>query len=82
MEKNVSCSDQISTYETSTYLTPKEIKAELDNIHSTSALAFMTVYSWVNEFKRNRTSTCDATRSGCPIEAVTPEIIARATILF
>ena len=31
-------------------LTPKEIKAELDNIHSTSA-AFETVYNWVNEFK-------------------------------
>ncbi|KAG5347600.1 SETMR methyltransferase, partial [Acromyrmex charruanus] len=29
----------------------------------------------VNEFKRSRTSTCDALRSGRPIEAVTPEII-------
>ena len=38
-------------------LTPKEIKAELDNIHSTSAPAFVTVYNWVNEFKRGRTST-------------------------
>jgi len=53
-------------------LTPKEIKAELD-IHSTSASAFaITVYNWVNEFKRDRTSTCDALR---PIEVVTPEII-------
>ncbi|XP_018311222.1 uncharacterized protein [Mycetomoellerius zeteki] len=50
-------------------LTPKEIKAELDNIHSTSAPAFSTVYNWVNEFKRGRTSTCDAPRSGRPIEA-------------
>jgi len=33
-------------------LTPKEIKAELDNVHSTSAPAFAgTVYNWVNEFK-------------------------------
>ncbi len=31
-------------------LTPKEIKAELDNVHSTSAPAFATVYNWVNEF--------------------------------
>ncbi|KAG5311614.1 SETMR methyltransferase, partial [Acromyrmex insinuator] len=30
--------------------TPKEIKAELNNIHSTSAPAFATVYNWVNEF--------------------------------
>ena len=29
-------------------LTPKEIKAELDNVHSTSAPAFVTIYNWVN----------------------------------
>jgi len=29
----------------------------------------------VNEFKRDHTSTCDAPRSGSPIEADTPEII-------
>ena len=56
-------------------LTLKEIKVELDNVHSTSAPAFATVYNWVNEFKRDRTSTCDAPRSGCPIEAAKPEII-------
>ena len=38
-------------------LTPKEIKAELDNVHSTFAPAFAIVYNWVNEFKRGRTST-------------------------
>ena len=54
-------------------LTPKEIKAELNNVHSTSAPA--TVYNWVNEFKRGHTSTCDALRSRRPIEAATPEII-------
>jgi len=47
----------------------------LDNVHSTSASAFTTVHNWVNEFKRGRTSTCDAPRSGRPIEAATPEII-------
>ena len=56
-------------------LTPKEIKAELDNGHSTSTSAFAAVYNWVNEFKRGRISTCDAPRSGRPIEAATPEII-------
>ncbi|KAG5348190.1 SETMR methyltransferase, partial [Acromyrmex charruanus] len=50
-------------------LTLEEIKAESDNVQSTSAPAFATVYNWVNEFKCGRTSTCDAPRSGCPIEA-------------
>ena len=62
-------------------LTPKEIKAELDNVHSTSASAFATVYNCVNKFKRDRTSTCDAPRSGRPIEVATAEII-ESTILF
>jgi len=35
-------------------LMPKEIKAELDNVYSKSA--FATIYNWVNEFKRDRTS--------------------------
>jgi len=39
------------------------------------APAFAIVYNWVNEFKRDRTSTCDAPRSGRPIEAATPESI-------
>ena len=56
-------------------LTSKEIKTELDNVHNISASAFATVYNWMNEFKRVRTSTCDAPRSGRPIEAATPEII-------
>jgi len=55
-------------------LTPKEIKAELDNVH-TSAPAFATVYNWVNKFKRGRTFTCDAPLSGRPIEVAKPEII-------
>ncbi|XP_011698824.1 PREDICTED: putative uncharacterized protein FLJ37770 [Wasmannia auropunctata] len=53
-------------------LMPKEIKAELDNVHMHQRL---TVYNWVNEFKRGRTSTCDASRSERPIEADTLEII-------
>ncbi|KAG5345605.1 GVQW3 protein, partial [Acromyrmex charruanus] len=54
-------------------LTPKEIKADLDNVYSISAPAFATVYNWVNEFKR--VSTCNAPRSGRPIETTMPEII-------
>ena len=50
-------------------LTPIEIKAELDNVHGISAPTFATVYNWVNKFKRGCTSTCDAPRSGRPIEA-------------
>ena len=47
-KKQVSCSDPHMKS-----LTPKEIKAELDNVHSTFAPAFATVYNWVNEFKRD-----------------------------
>ncbi|KAG5331340.1 GVQW3 protein, partial [Acromyrmex charruanus] len=56
-------------------LTPKEIKAELDNVHRTSAPAFATVYNWVKEFKRGRIATCDTPHWGRPIEASMPEII-------
>jgi len=46
-------------------LTLKEIKAELDNVHSISVPAFV-VYNWVTEFKRGHTSICDASRSRHP----------------
>ena len=38
-------------------LTPTEITAELNAVHGKSAPVFKTVYNWVNEFKRGRTST-------------------------
>ena len=57
--------------------TPKEIKAEFDEVHGTSAPSFKTVYNWVNEFKRGRTSTRDEPRSGRPVEAATPESIRK-----
>ncbi|EFN90124.1 hypothetical protein EAI_08366, partial [Harpegnathos saltator] len=51
------------------------IKAELDEVHGTSAPVFATVYNWVNEFKRSRTSTKDEHLSGRPVEVTTPEMI-------
>ena len=38
--------------------TTKEIKAELDEVHGTSALSFKAVYNWVNEFKRALLEIC------------------------
>jgi len=78
-KKQVSCSDQIFIYE--------RFNSERNQsrvMFIASAAAFETVYNWVNEFKRGRTSTCDAPRSGRSIEAATPEIIdhRKSTILF
>lgn len=58
-------------------LTPKEITAELNAVHGKSAPVFKTVYNWVNEFKRGRTSTKDEPRSGRPVEVTTPEMVNR-----
>ena len=49
-------------------LTPKEIKAELNEVDGTPAPAFATVYNWVNEFKRGRTSTKHKHPSGRLVE--------------
>jgi len=57
--------------------TVAQIKAELDEVHGDSALALKTVYFWINEFKRGRTSTKDEARPGCPIEVTTPEMIEK-----
>ncbi|GBN64806.1 hypothetical protein AVEN_103679-1 [Araneus ventricosus] len=56
-------------------LIPKEFKGELDEVHGTSDPAFATVYNWVNEFKRGRTSTNDEDRSGRPAEVTSSEMI-------
>lgn len=52
-----------------------DIKAELDSVHGESAPSLQTIYYWVNKFKRGRTRTFDAPRSGRPIVATTEEII-------
>ena len=39
--------------------TAKGRKAELDEVNGTSAPMLKTVYNWVNESKRGRTSTRD-----------------------
>jgi len=46
------------------------------------ASAFATVYNWVNEFKRGRTSICDAPRSECPIEATLEIHLCEVDISF
>ena len=56
-------------------LTPKEIKVESDEVHRTSPPVFATVYNWVNEFKRGRTSTKDEHLSERPVEVTTPEMV-------
>ena len=53
----------------------KEIKAVLIEVHGTSALVFATVYNWVNEFGRCRTSTTHEHPSGISVEVTTPEMI-------
>jgi len=47
----------------------------LDQVHGTSAPVFATVYNWVNEFKRGRTSTNDEHRSGRLVEVTSSEMI-------
>ena len=56
-------------------MTPKEIKAELDEVDGTSAPVLGTVYNWVNEFKSGRTPTRDENYLGRPVEVTTTEMI-------
>lgn len=58
-------------------LKPQEIIADFQNTLGTSAPSNATVYNWYNEFKRGRTSTQDAERSGRPVEVTTPENIQK-----
>lgn len=58
-------------------LTPKEVINELNSTLGESAPSNATVYNWFAEFKRGRTSTSDAERSGRPKDASTKENIAK-----
>ena len=57
--------------------TAAQIKAELDDVHGNSAPALKTIYFWMNDFKRGRTSTKDEPRSGRPVEVTTPQMIEK-----
>lgn len=54
-----------------------ETKQWLDKHYSDSAPSRQMVEKWIAEFKRGRTSTNDAERSGRPNEAVIPENIKK-----
>ena len=46
-----------------------QIKAELDEVHMDTAPMLKTVYFWIHEFKRGRTSTKDEVRPGRSVKA-------------
>ncbi|KOX73446.1 hypothetical protein WN51_14492 [Melipona quadrifasciata] len=52
-----------------------EAKRWLDKRYGDSAPGKSTIIDWYAEFKRGRTNTDDAERSGCPKSAVVPENI-------
>lgn len=58
-------------------LKPQEIIADFQKTLGASAPSKTIVYDWYNEFKRGRTSTDDAPRSGRPNEVTTPENIEK-----
>lgn len=55
------------------HMSGKDIKARLDSTLGDTAPSKATVYNWVNEFARGRTSCEDEHRAGRPIEVATPE---------
>lgn len=56
---------------------PKQIHERLLKVLKDSSPSLATVYNWVAEFKRGRTSLEDDPRQGRPKSASTPEIIAK-----
>ena len=54
--------------------TGQEIHCELTNVYGSSSPSYAQVKFWVGEFKRNRTSLEDETRSGCPSDATDEEM--------
>lgn len=54
-----------------------QIKTRLDSTLGDSAPSKATVFRWVSEFKRGRTSCQDEPRSGRPCEVTTPEMVEK-----
>ena len=54
-----------------------QAQKRLEKFYGDSAPSKTTICRWYAEFKRGRTATEDAERSGRPIEAVTPETIKK-----
>lgn len=55
--------------------TPQTTKEKLDKHYGESAPSMRTVYKWFGNFRSGHMDTCDAERSGRPLEVTTPEII-------
>jgi len=58
-------------------LEPQHIHERMLKVYKDSSPSLRTVYNWVAEFKRGRTSLEDESRQGRPKTASTPEIIAK-----
>jgi ABC-type dipeptide/oligopeptide/nickel transport system permease component len=54
---------------------PQETKEKLDKHYGKSAPSIRTVYKWFQNFRSGHMGTSNAERSGCPVEATTPEIV-------
>ncbi|XP_064483020.1 protein GVQW3-like [Ornithodoros turicata] len=54
-------------------LSPKEIKARLDNVYREASPSYTTVKDWAKQFRLGRESIEDYPRDGRPVEVVTQE---------
>ena len=57
--------------------TAAQIKAELDEVHGNTVPMLKTVYFWINEFKRGRTSMKYKARPGRPVEVTALQTIEK-----
>ena len=71
-ERGISCSDKTFFLKK---LTAARIEPELEDVHGDTAPTLKIVYFWINEFKRDRTTTKDEAHPGRPIEVTAPEMI-------
>lgn len=61
--------------------TAAQSKAELSEVHEDSVTSLNTIYYWINELKRGRTSTQHEARSGCPVAVTTPEMVSKIRVI-